>query len=73
MGDAAAIAFSYLILLIAICVIYGASKQEKLAEHDEFRIGLIGCAVFMHLSWLVVYMASINPFIQPEFKAPKAN
>lgn len=73
MNDAAVIVSSYLLLLIAICVIYEVSKQKRLAEHDEVRIGLIGCAVFMHMSWLVVYMGNINPFIQPEFKAQMAN
>lgn len=69
MSESAVIAFSYLLLSIVVCAIYEASK---LFRHDEFKIGLIGCAFFMHLSWLVVYMGNMNPFIQPEFKAPIA-
>lgn len=71
MKDISVVILSYLLLSAVVCAIYGVSKQKKLAEYDEFRIGLVGCAVFMHLSWLVVYIANINPFIQPEFKAPE--
>lgn len=71
MNDISVVAFSYLLLSAVICAIYRISKHKKLAEYDEFRVGLVGCAVFMHLSWLIVYTANINPFVQPEFKAPR--
>lgn len=67
-SEASVIAISYLILAAYISCICRISKQKKLANHDEFQIGMIGCGAFMHLSWVIVYIANINPFIKPEFK-----
>lgn len=62
------------ILLVAssiafFCLIVSIITSDKKLKHrDELKIGIIGSAIFMFISWLVVYIANIHPFIKPEFK-----
>lgn len=71
MSDLNLILTSYFILFIFIILIYKLSYNKSFMIPDEFRVGLTGSAIFMHISWLIIFIANINPFIEPEFKNKK--
>lgn len=43
------------------------SRLKPLRAYEEWSVVAIGAAAFMYISWLVIYMANINPFIEPVF------
>lgn len=67
MDSGTVILLSMLIFSIFVRIIFAASKIKALAPYEEFRIVVIGASTFMYVSWLVIYMANIHPFIEPVF------
>ena len=62
------ILLSLLIMSILVKAILIASSSKALQKYQEFRVVVVGSAVFMYISWLVIYMANVKPFIEPVFK-----
>lgn len=59
---------AFLILTAACTIVYISTKSKDLNHSDEIRIGLIGTFIFLFVSWIVIYIANIHPFVKPEFK-----
>jgi len=71
MDSGTVILLSMLIFFIFIRAVVAISKVKALAPYEEFKIVVIGASTFMYVSWLAVYMANINPFIEPVFTKHK--
>ncbi len=48
-------------------LIYTLGNTTKFKGNEEFKVAGIGCMIFMFISWAVIFIAQINPFIEPEF------
>lgn len=44
------------------------STNKSFVIPDELRLGITGSAIFMHISWVIIFIANMNPFIEPELK-----
>ena len=66
------ILISLLLMSLLVQAVLAASRSKALHKYQEFRVVVIGSAVFMYISWLVIYMANVKPFIEPVFKKHKA-
>jgi hypothetical protein len=56
-------------ILTLCCILVIVTTRDKDLEHrDEIRVGLLGTFVFLFVSWIVIYLANIHPFVKPEFK-----
>ncbi|KAI5148708.1 hypothetical protein ENBRE01_0482 [Enteropsectra breve] len=51
----------------AIALIWNAANHKRMREYRDYRIVAAGTIFSMYLSWLVIYMANANPFIEPIF------
>lgn len=71
MQDLFVILFASSILTAGILVLSIVTSDKKLKHREEYRVGVAGSMVFMFISWLVVYIANIHPFVNPEFKKEK--
>ncbi|KAI4292532.1 hypothetical protein PAPHI01_1806 [Pancytospora philotis] len=59
------ILLSLLLFIAIVRSILMLSQTKALCEYEEYAIVAIGWVFFMYISWLVIYMANINPFIDP--------
>lgn len=54
-------------LLVRLIVVF--SNLKSASPYREYRIVVVGASFFMYISWLVIYMAHVKPFIAPIFRA----
>lgn len=59
-------------LVTAVSIFYIATISKKLKHREEIRVAGIGSLSFLYVSWIVIYLANINPFVKPEFKKSAA-
>ncbi|ELA41195.1 uncharacterized protein VICG_01794 [Vittaforma corneae ATCC 50505] len=71
MRDLFVILFASSIVIACILALNIATSDKKTKHRQEYRIGITGALLFMFISWLVVYIANIHPFVNPEFKKEK--
>jgi hypothetical protein len=72
MRDLIVIMSAFSLVIIACLLVNSITSSKNLKHREEYKIGIIGSIIFMFISWLIVYIANINPFVEPEFKkAPK--
>lgn len=67
------IVLSLLFLGIIIKLILECANTKRLLKYQEFKIVVIGSVISMYISWVVIYMANIKPFIEPVFKNLEEN
>lgn len=67
MRDALVILLSFTLLAVSILAVSIGTSRKGLRHRDEYKIGITGGLVFMYISWIVVYIANIHPFVKPEF------
>lgn len=68
MSELALICIVTSLLAAGISAVYIATKNNKLKHREEIRVGVIGCAFFLYVSWITIYIANMHPFVKPEFK-----
>lgn len=71
MDSGTVILLSMLVFFVFVRTVAAVSRIKALAPYEEFRIVVIGASTFMYVSWLAIYMANINPFIEPVFTKHK--
>lgn len=71
MDSSTVILLSMLGFLALVKAVWALSHTKPLRKYEEYRIVVVGAATFMYTSWLVIYMANINPFVEPVFKKHK--
>jgi len=59
------IGFSFLIFIIAVYSVVRLPAMKAMSGLKDFRIVFVGTLSSMYISWLVVYMANVKPFISP--------
>lgn len=67
MESSTVILLSVFFFSLFVKTVLAMSKIKAFAPYEEFKIVVIGAATFMYVSWLVIYMANVNPFIEPVF------
>lgn len=71
MNDAMVILVSFMCLILSLMAVSVATSRKGLVHSIEYKVGISGAVVFMYISWIIVYIANIHPFVKPEFVKTK--
>ncbi|KAI5168710.1 V-type H+-transporting ATPase subunit e [Pancytospora epiphaga] len=69
MDSSIVIIMSIVGFIALVATVWDVFNTKSLHEYSEYKIVVIGALSFMYISWLVIYMANINPFVEPVFKS----
>jgi len=72
MRDAFTILISFIFLITSFLAVSAATSRKDLRHRDEYRVGITGALAFMYISWIIVYISNIHPFVKPEFIKAKS-